>query len=70
VEGANPPGGLHGGSSEQKANVCFEVDDLEAAMEKVRSLGGEVDEPQPTETGRFSICRDDQGFEFCVWAAD
>jgi predicted enzyme related to lactoylglutathione lyase len=69
VEGSTPPGGLHGGGGEARANVCFEVDDLEAGMEKVRELGGEAGEPQPTEAGRFSICRDDQGFEFCIWAA-
>ena len=39
VEGMSPPGGLHGGNQEPKANLCFEVDELEAAMEKVRSLG-------------------------------
>jgi predicted enzyme related to lactoylglutathione lyase len=70
IEESSPPGGLHGGASEPKANLCFEVDELEPAMEKVRSLGGEAGEPQPTEGGRFSICRDDQGYEFCVWAAD
>jgi predicted enzyme related to lactoylglutathione lyase len=70
VEGMSPPGGLHGGSREPKANLCFEVDELEVAMEKVRSLGGEAEEPQPTEAGRFSICRDDQGYEFCIWAAN
>jgi len=70
VEGSTPPGGLHGGQDEPRANVCFEVGDLEAATAKVRDLGGEADEPQPTEAGRFSVCRDDLGFEFCVWAGD
>jgi predicted enzyme related to lactoylglutathione lyase len=68
VEGASPPGGLHGGAAESRVNVCFEVDDLSRAMGKVRELGGEADEPQPTDQGSFSICRDDQGFEFCIWA--
>ncbi len=70
VEGSSPPGGLHGGQDDARANVCFEVDELEASMAKVRELGGEADEPQPTDGGRFSTCRDDQGFEFCVWAGD
>lgn len=68
IEETNPHGGLHGGNAEMKANLCFEVDDLEAAMEKVRALGGEAEEPQPTDQGRFSLCRDDQGYEFCIWA--
>ena len=56
VEGPGTPGGLHGGEDQPRANVCFEVDDLDAGMEKVRELGGEADQPQPTEAGRFSIC--------------
>jgi len=68
IEETTPHGGLHGGNAEMKANLCFEVDDLEAAMEKVRALGGEAEEPQPTDQGRFSLCRDDQGYEFCIWA--
>ncbi len=39
-------------------------------MAKVSELGGEADEPQPTDGGRFAICRDDQGFEFCIWTAN
>ncbi len=70
VEGSAPPGGLHGGENQARANLCFEVDDLESGMERVRELGGETGDPQPTEGGRFSICRDDQGFEFCIWAAE
>jgi predicted enzyme related to lactoylglutathione lyase len=70
IDGTTPPGGLHGGQPDQRANLCFEVDELEPAMEKVRSLGGQAGDPQPTEAGRFSICTDDQGYEFCIWAAD
>jgi predicted enzyme related to lactoylglutathione lyase len=70
VEGSTPPGGLHGSEEQARANLCFGVDNLESGMAKVRELGGESDEPQPTEGGRFSICRDDQGFEFCIWAAE
>src|SRR5512133_240036 len=70
VEGSNVPGGMHGGDEARKANLCFGVDDLEVAMERVRELGGEAGEPEPTEAGRYSICRDDQGFEFCIWAPE
>lgn len=69
IEGSTPPGGLHGGEDERKVNVCFEVENLEAGMGKVRQLGGETADPQPTDGGRFSLCRDDQGFEFCIWSA-
>ena len=70
IEGPQTPGGLHGGESEMRANLCFEVDDLEAGMGKVRELGGEADDPVATDGGHFSLCRDDQGFEFCIWAHD
>jgi predicted enzyme related to lactoylglutathione lyase len=70
VEGSSTPAGLGRAEGEARANLCFEVDDLEAGMAKVRELGGEADEPQPTEGGRFSICRDDQGLELCIWAGE
>ncbi len=69
VENTTPPGGLHGGNEEFRANVCFEVDDLEAARKRVEELGGDAGEPQPTEAGKFSLCKDDQGAEFCIWSA-
>jgi hypothetical protein len=34
------------------------------------SLGGQAGEPQPTEAGQFSICSDNQGYEFCIWAPE
>jgi predicted enzyme related to lactoylglutathione lyase len=46
------------------------VDDLDAAEQRVRELGGEADEPQPTSGGHFSRCRDDQGANFGLWAPD
>jgi predicted enzyme related to lactoylglutathione lyase len=67
IEGSSPPGGMFEGG-EGAAELYFMVDDLEAAMEGVRELGGEADEPQPTEGGRYSRCRDDQGASFGIWA--
>jgi uncharacterized protein len=65
------PGGMHGGDSGATPYVFFRVDDLDAALERVRELGGTVEgtdvEGSPesiTRFGRFKLCRDDQGSSF------
>jgi predicted enzyme related to lactoylglutathione lyase len=68
---AGLPGGMHGGDKGAAPYVFFLVDDMEAAMARVRELGGEVvdmgiegDAEQQARTGRFKLCRDDQGSSF------
>jgi uncharacterized protein len=61
--------GVHGGLHDQDADstivVYFSVPDIEAAVRRVRELGGEAKEPGPPDPGgRFTTCRDDQGVEF------
>lgn len=68
IENTDPPGGLHGGDDSSTPQVCFGVDDLDAAMAKVRELGGESEEPHSTSNGAYAMCRDDQGTSFCLWA--
>jgi uncharacterized protein len=47
------------------------VEDIEAAVKRVRELGGTADEPGLAETGgRFASCRDDQGVEFGLHQPD
>ena len=65
------PGGIHGGDAGASPYVFFLVDDMDAALERVRELGGSVeemnvegDEAQQAKTGRFKLCRDDQGSPF------
>jgi uncharacterized protein len=70
IEGVSPPGGMYEGGEGTGPELYFMVDDLERAMARVRELGGEADEPQPTDGGRFSRCRDDQGARFGLWAPD
>ena len=64
-------GGIHGGDPGAAAYLFFSVDDIEAAEERVRELGGEVDdtdiegdEDSIARFGRFKLCRDDQGSPF------
>ncbi|MDG4863403.1 VOC family protein [Streptomyces sp. T-3] len=66
------PGGMHGGDAGASPYVFFKVDDLDAAIERVRSLGGTVEAPLEgveddkavAAFGRFRLCRDDQGSAF------
>jgi predicted enzyme related to lactoylglutathione lyase len=65
------PGGMHGNDEGAGALVFFGVPDLEAAMARVRDLGGQAealesraDEPREGSFGRFALCHDDQGFPF------
>jgi predicted enzyme related to lactoylglutathione lyase len=65
------PGGMHGGDPGSPPYVFFRVDDMDAALERVRGLGGTVDEidiegdeSSTARFGRFKLCRDDQGSPF------
>lgn len=70
VTNTEPHGGIAGGGEASNPQVCFQVDDLEAAMGRVRALGGETGEPQPGGPGRAVECRDDQGTSFHLWTAN
>jgi uncharacterized protein len=68
----NVPGGIHGGDPGASPYVFFEVEDIDAALERVRELGGTAeevdaggeDEETVARFGRFKLCRDDQGSSF------
>jgi uncharacterized protein len=71
ITGLNTPGGMHGDDAGAGPYLFFEVDDMEAALARVRELGGEVqetlvedDEESIVRFGRFQLCRDDQGSPF------
>ena len=64
-------GGIHGNDPEASPYLFFRVDDMSAALDRVRELGGEVDESDIegdeesiARFGRFKLCRDDQGSSF------
>jgi predicted enzyme related to lactoylglutathione lyase len=63
--------GIHGDDAGASPYVFFPVADIEAAMKRVRELGGVVedadvegDEESQARHGRFKLCRDDQGSPF------
>lgn len=74
IETPNIPGGIHGGDAGSAPYLFFRVDDLAAAVARVRELGGSVeglDVDGSAETraryGRFTLCRDDQGSPFGLY---
>jgi predicted enzyme related to lactoylglutathione lyase len=71
IDTPNVRGGMHGGDAGAAPLLFFRVDDIEGARERVRELGGEVeeidvegDEASIARFGRFKLCRDDQGSPF------
>ena len=65
IETDDVRGGLHDNDDAANIVVYFRVLDIEAAVRRVRELGGEADDPGPEgEGGRFVSCRDDQGVQF------
>jgi predicted enzyme related to lactoylglutathione lyase len=65
------PGGMHGGDKGAAPYLFFQVEDMAAALARVRELGGVVEEAEIDGNeesvalwGRFRLCRDDQGSPF------
>jgi uncharacterized protein len=71
IDAGGARGGLHGGDAGASPYLFFRVDDLDAAVARVRALGGAVedvdvegDADSVARHGRFKLCRDDQGSPF------
>ncbi|HVT68166.1 MAG TPA: VOC family protein [Trebonia sp.] len=47
--------------------LSLRVDDIAAAVERVRAAGGRADEPQRHPFGLLAECADDQGLTFRLW---
>ncbi len=63
-----PPLGI--GSSEgaePEVQLSYRVDDIAAAVERVRAAGGRADEPERKPYGLLTECVDDQGATFRLW---
>jgi hypothetical protein len=69
ITNSTPPGGMFAGGEAEKPEVWFEVDDMDAALARIRELGGEAGEMGEIESGYVASCRDDQGTPFNVWAS-
>lgn len=67
AQGVSPMTGLMGGAVAPEVQLCFQVDDVRAAVQRVRVLGGTAQDPQDRPYGRLAECVDDQGMPFQVW---
>jgi predicted enzyme related to lactoylglutathione lyase len=67
-EGPGLEGGLWGGPGRQVGwKLMYAVDDLEAALARVRDHGGTAGEVEHHPYGTTADCVDDQGIEFWLW---
>jgi predicted enzyme related to lactoylglutathione lyase len=59
--------GVWGGQERSNLLLCFAVDDVDAAVERVLAAGGRVEKPTDEPYGRLANCVDDQGMAFSVF---
>ena len=62
---AAPPGGVNAGD-DRGARLWFVVDDIHAAVDRVRAAGGTAQTPIEYPSGWAADCVDDQGTEFSL----
>ncbi len=53
--------------AEPEVQLSYRVDDIAAAVERVRTAGGHADEPERKPYGLIAECVDDQGAAFRLW---
>jgi predicted enzyme related to lactoylglutathione lyase len=64
VPGVTPMTGISGGNDAATAVPMWKVDDVPAAVARVRAAGGTATEPEKMPYGLTADCRDDQGMRF------
>ena len=63
-----PPLGIRSSrGAEPEVQLSYRVDDIAAAVERVRAAGGRADEPERQPYGLLTECVDDQGATFRLW---
>jgi uncharacterized glyoxalase superfamily protein PhnB len=68
TEETRPPLGIASSQgAEPEVQLSYRVDDIAAAVERVRAAGGRADEPDRKPYGLLAECVDDQGATFRLW---
>lgn len=63
-----PPLGVWSSESQEpEVQLSYRVDDITAAVERVRAAGGRADEPERKPYGLLAECADNQGATFRLW---
>ena len=63
-----PPLGIRSSEgAEPDVQLSYRVDDIAAAVGRVRAAGGRADEPERKPYGLIAECADDQGATFHLW---
>lgn len=66
IHGSEPMGGSPHDDSARHPRVFFAVDDIAAAVARVRELGGKAADPVTIPSGSYAHCTDNQGVEFSL----
>jgi uncharacterized glyoxalase superfamily protein PhnB len=68
TEATSPPLSIFPSQAAQpEVQLSYRVDDIAAAVERVRAAGGRADEPTRRRFGLSTECVDDQGMTFRLW---
>ena len=66
VSGTTPMAGLSGGHERAEVVLVYQVDDIHAAVRRVRENGGRAAEPVQQPYGLIADCADNQGVRFSL----
>jgi uncharacterized glyoxalase superfamily protein PhnB len=68
TEETGPPLSIFAAQGAQpQVELSYRVDDIAAAVERVRAAGGQAEEPARMRFGLLATCVDDQGLTFRLW---
>ncbi len=72
TEGTEPGGGIYPSQEGERGPIVyFDVDDIDAAVARVRDLGGKADDKQPIPgIGWFARAEDTEGNRFSLYQDD